>query len=320
MTPVPRDGSVGLRGRAGSPRAARRFVLVSAAAAAISCALYVLTVGSRTGQLVGELILGGRPADAATVTGAERILESASRASLGIGTMVVISLALWQRRPRLALIGIVTILGSNVTTQLLKQVVLDRSDLLGGLFYPLANSFPSGHATAAASLAVALLLVLPPLLRAPSVLLSGLVVALIGVSTLVAGWHRMADAMAGVFIATAWGAGLAALLATRRGVEVVGRRTADFGRVSSSLPLAIGAGMLLLGGVAYALAAADPLEVLLSLAERGGSPALFGVGVVITVGTSLAALGALGWALRDIRLDPRPRSMRDSWPDALGDG
>ena len=222
----------------------------------------------------------------------------------------MIALALVQRRPRLAVVAGVVIVGANLTTQLLKLLVLDRTDLLDGLFYPLPNSFPSGHATAAASVAVAALLVLPPLLRAPSVFLSAVVVAIVGISTLVAGWHRMADAVGGVFVATAWGGGLAAILAWRRGVERVGARTARFGRWTSTIPMLIGAGILALGAVAYVVAAVDPLEVLLILAERGGSPALFGVGILITIGTSMLSLGALGFALRDIRLDPRMSGSR----------
>jgi len=200
------------------------------------------------------------------------------------------------------------VIGANLTTQVLKEVVLDRTDLLEGLFYPLPNSFPSGHATAAASIAVALILVLPPLFRAPIVVLAAIVVAVVGVSTLVAGWHRMADAVGGSFVATAWGAGLAGVLVWRYGVEVVGARMAEFGRLSSIVPLLIGLGIAVVGGVGYLIVAVDPLEVLLVLADRGGSPALFGVGLLITVGATLLSLGSLGLALRDIRLDPRSRS------------
>lgn len=254
---------------------------------------------------MGELILGGRPASAETVVGAEQVLAALSRFSLVIGTLVVAVIALIQRRPRLALAAAVAIVGANITTQLLKEIVLDRTDLLGGLFYPLPNSFPSGHATAAASVAVGLLLVVPPLLRAPSVIVFGIVVAIVGASTMLAGWHRMADAVGGVFVATAWGAGLGALLASQRGVEPVGRRTAALGSLSSTVPMVIGGISLVLGGLVHLILAADPLEVLLVLAERGGSPAFFVVGVLITIGASLASLGTLGFVLRDIRLDPR---------------
>jgi hypothetical protein len=60
------------------------------------------------------------------------------------------------------------------------------------------------------------------------------------------------------------------------------------------------------------IVAIDPLGVLLYLAERGGSPALFAVGAVIIAGSSLLSLGALGLALRDLRLDPKRNSPTDT--------
>jgi membrane-associated phospholipid phosphatase len=303
------SADVAVRGANRARRVTLRLAFAAVVAAAVAGLLYVLTVGTRAGQLVGELILGGRPASADTVTAAEQVLHALSVWSLVIGTLVVITIALMQRRRRLAAVAAGAIIGANLTTQVLKLLVLDRTDLLNGLFYPLPNSFPSGHATAAASLAVGLLLVLPPLLRAPSVILSAIVVAIVGISTLITGWHRMADAVGGVYVATAWGAGLAALLAWRRGLEDVGRHTEQLGRLSSIIPVTIGSGILVLGGLAYVLAAADPLEVLTYLAQRGGSPALFVVGLLITFGASLLSLGALGFMLRDIRLDPRTKSV-----------
>lgn len=286
-----------------------RLVGASVLAAAVAGLLYLVTVGTRTGQLVGELILGGRPASSDTIVAAEQVLRTLSISSLVIGILAVIAIALMQRRLRLAVVAAAVIIGANLSTQALKLLVLDRADLLNGLFYPLPNSFPSGHATAAASIAVGLVLVLPPLLRAPSVILSAIVVAVVAMSTLITGWHRMADAVGGVFVATAWGAGLAALLAWRRGIEEVGQHTAQFGRISSLLPMTIGSGILALGGVAYVVAAADPLEVLTYLGQRGGSPALFLVGLLIAFGSSLVSLGALGYLLRDVRLDPRARPV-----------
>ena len=265
--------------------------------------LYAVTVRTRVGQLVGELILGGRPASSPIVADAELVLATLSRTSLVIGTLCVITIALAQGRPWLASAATVAIVGANASTQLLKVVILDRTDMLDGLFYPLPNSFPSGHATAAASIAVGALLVLPPLLRAPTVILSSIVVAVVGVSTLLAGWHRMADAVGGVFVATAWGSAAGAILGWRRGVDVVGIRTVAFGAFASRIPVLLEIVALALGGLAYLIAALDPLDVMLVLAERGGSPAIFAIGVLLTIGSSLLALGALGFALRDVRLD-----------------
>ena len=281
-----------------------RLALLSFASAVIAGAAYILTVSTRSGQLMGELILGGRPASADDVAAAERYLEIVSRTSLVLGTVVVIAIASIQRKPQLALVATMAIIGANVSSQLLKYLILDRSDLLDGLFYPLPNSFPSGHSTAAASIAVALVLVLPPLLRAPVVLLAGAAVALLGVSTVVAGWHRMADAIGGVYLATAWGAGLAAALVWKRGAFRVGHRTAAAGRVAAWLTLLIGLGLTGLGLLGYLIILADPLDVLDYLASRGGSPAAFTVGVLLTIGTSMVALGALGLVLRGVMLDP----------------
>lgn len=288
------------------PRATRRLAILCLGTAAGAGLIYLFTVGTPAGQLIGELILGGRPPAIEQVTAAEGVLEILSRSTLALGTVLVAAIALLQGRPRLAGAALIVVLGANVTTQLLKHFLLDRTDLLDGLFYPLPNSFPSGHATAAASIAVALLLVVPPLLRAPVVVLSAVVVALVGVSTLVTGWHRMADAIGGTFVATSWGAGLAALLAWRRGAEGVGPRTARIGGVGARISIVLGAGLFVLGALAYLVTALDPLEVLFLLAERGGSPALFAIGAVIVVGATFLTIGALGLALRDVRLDPRP--------------
>ena len=288
-----------------SVRATRRLAVLSLGTAFGAAAIYVVTVGTRAGQLMGELILGGRSPSLEQVTTAESVLGTLSRSSLAIGTLLIVVIALLQRRPRLAGAALIVVIGANLTTQLLKQVLLDRTDLLDGLFYPLPNSFPSGHATAAASIAVGLLLVVPPLLRVPTILLSAVVVSLVEVSTLVTGWHRMADAVGGTFVATSWAAGLAALLAWRRDVELVGPRTAEFGRLGARIPMVLGIGMVVLGAFAYLIAAIDPLEVLLYLATRGGSPALFGIGVVITVGLTFLSVGALGLVLGDTRLDPQ---------------
>jgi membrane-associated phospholipid phosphatase len=280
-----------------------RLAALAGICAVLAGCLYALTVETSVGQLLGELILGGRP-DRAAADSASVLLASVSRTTLIIGSVGLVGWALLQRRPRLALGVLVVIGGANLTTQLAKTVLLDRADQLDGLFYPLSNSFPSGHATAVASLAVALLLVVPPFLRVPIAIPSSVLVALVGVATLALGWHRMADAVGGTLVATSWAAGVGAVLAWRRGTETVGPRSGHLGRVGSRVLITAGLIMLVVGWLAYLLAAVDPLGVLLVLADRGGSPALFAVGVVIVIGASLVALGALVHALRDVRLDP----------------
>jgi membrane-associated phospholipid phosphatase len=304
----------------GASRVAGSLALVSGFAVIAAAATYWLTVTTRAGQLMGELMLGGRPASPDQVAGAERVLASLSLATLVLGTGGIVLIGAFQGRPRLALAAGGTVVAAAISSQVLKSLVLDRADLLGGLFYPLPNSFPSGHATIAASVGVALVLVVPPLLRGPTIFFSAVLASVVAVSTMIAGWHRMADAVGGVFVATAWGAGLAAILAWRRGVERVGRRTAAISRASSVLPLVAGSVVGCLAALGYILAVADPLDVLGYLAKRGGSPALFGLGAALTSAATLIVLGILGLVIRDVRLDPHPADRPRRPIDRAGAG
>jgi membrane-associated phospholipid phosphatase len=299
---------VPIDGRVPGHRVIHRLLAVCAVAVAVTIVAYVVTVGTALGQLMSELILGGRMGAPEAARAAEDVLRTTSRAALAAGGVTVVAVALLQRREALALVAGATLVLSNLTTQVLKGVVLDRADLLDNLFYVLPNSFPSGHVTAAASVAVALLLVLPPILRSPTLLVASIAVALVGASTMIAGWHRMADAIGGVFVATGWGAALTALLVSRRGAEPVGPRTAALARAGAQVPIVVGVVVLVVGSAGYLLAVADPLGVLLHLAERGGSPALLGVGVLIATGASFLALGGFGLAIRDVQLDPPRRA------------
>ncbi len=87
------------------------------------------------------------------------------------------------------------VLGAQGLTELLKTT-LTRP---GG-----DNSLPSGHVTLVASLVVALLMVLPPLLRVPVVLLGVPGVALAGLATMLVGWHRPSDVIAAVAVVVGW--------------------------------------------------------------------------------------------------------------------
>ncbi|MET0419906.1 MAG: phosphatase PAP2 family protein, partial [Actinoplanes sp.] len=101
----------------------------------------------------------------------------------------------------LAVAAAVMVAGANATTQLLKTR-LDRPELDG---FPMPNSFPSGHATAAASVAFALVLVLPLAVRGLVSLIGAAYVAVIAVATVWAEWHRPSDTIAALLVVLAWG-------------------------------------------------------------------------------------------------------------------
>lgn len=132
---------------------------------------------------------------------------------VSIGAILAVALAcavvaLLRGRPRMGAAAAAVILGANLTTQILKETVLERPDLgLGTL-----NSLPSGHTTVVASAVGAALLVAPGVLRPVVALVGGFATTLTGASTVVAGWHRPADVMAALAISLLWTAVVAAVV------------------------------------------------------------------------------------------------------------
>jgi membrane-associated phospholipid phosphatase len=133
------------------------------------------------------------------------------------------AIALWRGRPLAAAAAIAVVAGANLTTQVLKialahprfQSVLGH-DQLG----PVA--FPSGHATAAASIAIAFLFVVPRGWRPPVAALGACFVAALGCSVMILAWHFPSDVLGGVLVASGWGF---AVLALRRIAEGGGSAT-----------------------------------------------------------------------------------------------
>lgn len=151
------------------------------------------------------------------------VLSLLGRVSIGAVLLVVavcVVLAVVRRQLPAAAAAVLVIGGANVTTQLLKRVVIDRPDL--GLEVGLMNSLPSGHTTVVASSAAALAFVAPRALTPLVAAFAAFASALTGASTVVAGWHRPSDVLAAFTVTLAW-TGLAALLVRRdrRGVPPV---------------------------------------------------------------------------------------------------
>ena len=152
--------------------------------------------GQRLDEWARTTVVAGREAE---VT----VLSILGRVSIGTVLAVAaacVVLAIVQGRVRLAVAALAVIAGANVTTQLLKEVVLERSAL--EVIAP--NSLPSGHTTVVASAVGALLLVAPRAIRLPVVVPGAFAVTATGASTVVAGWHRPADIVAALAVCLAW--------------------------------------------------------------------------------------------------------------------
>ncbi|MFN8160966.1 MAG: phosphatase PAP2 family protein [Solirubrobacterales bacterium] len=164
--------------------------------------------------LNGLMALDGR------VTGSAASLAANSANPLPLLAMLagVVALGLYWRRPRQTAAAVAVVAGANVTAQVLKvllahpryQPVLG-TDQLG----PVA--FPSGHATAAMSIAVAFAIVAPREVRPLAALLGAGYSLAVGISVTVLGWHYPSDVVGGMLVATGFGfAALAGLSLTER--------------------------------------------------------------------------------------------------------
>ena len=146
-----------------------------------------------------------------------------------IWTSLLAAIALARHRPRHALAVIVFLGAANLTAQTLKVVLAHHRwhDYLGTAQIHDA-SFPSGHATASMSLALAAVLVSAPRWR-PYVAMGGALFALaVTESVMLLGWHFPSDIAGGFLLGTAFGlftlAGLRA--AEQRWPERTGRDAA----------------------------------------------------------------------------------------------
>jgi membrane-associated phospholipid phosphatase len=124
--------------------------------------------------------------------------------------------ALARRRPRAALAALAVVAGANLTTQLFKALLVHpRFEAIIGAEQIGANSFPSGHTTAVASIAIAFAFVVPRDWRPAVALVGAGLVAAVGCSVMALDWHYPSDVLGGIFVAAGWGfAALAGLRGT----------------------------------------------------------------------------------------------------------
>jgi hypothetical protein len=163
-------------------------------------------LGQRLDERAMNTVVAGRETQLQVLS----VLGYVSIGAIGIVSIVCVALALSRGRVPLAVGALTIIAGANVTTQVLKHVLLQRADLVDGVVA--SNSFPSGHTTVIASGVGALCLVSPRWMRPLVVPVGAFAVALTGASTVVAGWHRPSDVVGAVLVTTAWTAAVSVLL------------------------------------------------------------------------------------------------------------
>ncbi len=168
--------------------------------------------------------------------------------------VIPIAVALLRRRRDLAIAGLGILLGANLTTELLKKA-LDQHRLTGLIHgvAPAAGSWPSGHATASMSLALVLVVSVPPRWRVRTAALGALFALGVTYSFLTLGWHYPSDAVGGFLVATTWTLIGVALLSWWQARRADGPRALERGDPGHELAV-VGGGLL--GAVTLAAVAA----------------------------------------------------------------
>ncbi len=239
-----------MRARTARYTAAPLAAVLFAMAGAVG--VFLIFMRTALGQAVDTAaMLGGDVHHPKVVAVLSQTLNGTTFASVVLVCLVVAAVGVLRKRIDLAVGSALMVIGSNASTQLLKTRI-HRPNLDA---FPAPNSFPSGHTAAAASVAFALVLVLPAAVRGVVTLIGFGYVTVIAIATVWAEWHRPSDTIAALFIVVAWGA-LASF-----GIRVWRLRGAHgaerTGRITTVTLLAIAAvtGLLgLLGGGAVVVA------------------------------------------------------------------
>lgn len=283
-------------------RTERRMVLLLVICILLLAVLYVLAVQTSWGQRLDDAALDGRTTRVGVLNATQRLLDTISVASLAAAGVVIAVIAVARRRPHLALMALVVIGGANVTTELLKRQILPRPDLVGEGERLAGPSFPSGHATVAMSVVVALVLVVPPRWRATTAAAGFVYAGMVGMGVVTAGWHRPSDVMGAYLVAVGWGAGAVMLLVVWRGATQLRLGTE---RMPALSPVVIGIGIALVvvGFIGFAAALVAIREDQLDAVDLDET---YAAAMAAIVGTGVLLLSALVVAMRGVTLDPLP--------------
>ncbi|QCU77393.1 phosphatase PAP2 family protein [Citricoccus sp. SGAir0253] len=293
----------GPRSPARSPaRHPAAWLLAMAGSAALLLGLFRVFVTTSTGQLTEYLALESATHRLEGMRGPVLAVLDRLPEIVGVlGAVAFLALAVWRRRWLASAVAAAGFAAANLTTQLLKSVVLVRPDLDNGVPYYTGNSMPSGHTTFAAAAAVAVFLLVAPRWRPLTAALGAVFATAVGAGTFVEAWHRPADMAAAYLVAAFWGFA-AGFVVLRTGADwnTRGRATARHphpgGHPGWEVALWTGGTAALLGaGAAFAAAggaagpSADPA------AASGGH---FVAGLLFTVGPGLLVFAVLAGFFR----------------------
>jgi membrane-associated phospholipid phosphatase len=271
------------------------MLAAAAGCAALFAALLGLAYSVEPAQRVDAAALNGFSAvgDDWRIAGlAERVSHAFNPAPYAVMVIALLVIALLLRRHRQAVAAGVLLVGANVSSQVLKPLLAHPRDLSG---YDHANdlgaaAFPSGHATAAMSLALAAVVIAPHAYRPLVAALGGLVALAVSGSLLVLSWHWPSDVVGGYLLATAW---CLVALAGLRAAAMRWPQQGSMRRAIAAPSLAVVAGGALVLVAVAGVAVLARVESLATYAAKNTAMVAVGAAIVAAAMVLLAAVTAL---------------------------
>lgn len=172
-------------------------------------------VGLALTWVVAELVPGGRAHDAAALLGfsdlwrpridtaANAVARSVSARPYALLAIILLVVAVIRRRPRTALAVAVVLLGAGLSAEALKPLLAHPHAYAGNKLVE-AGSWPSGHSTAAMSLALCAVMVAPARMRVVVAVVGSLLAVAVSFALLVLAWHLPSDVVGGYLLAGLW--------------------------------------------------------------------------------------------------------------------
>ncbi len=131
---------------------------------------------------------------------ANGLLDLLSPAVYTVWALLIVGVAVLRRRPWTALVLTIVLPAAPLSTELLKPLLAHPHAIIGWRWVGPA-SFPSGHSTAIATLALCALIGSPTRLRPIVAALGAVLTALVGLSLLILAWHMPSDVLGGYLLA-----------------------------------------------------------------------------------------------------------------------
>jgi membrane-associated phospholipid phosphatase len=192
--------------------------------------------------------------------------------------------------------------GANVSSQVLKPLLGHHRELYFSEFH-LNNirnaSFPSGHATAAMALSLAVLMIVPRAHRPITAAIGALFTIGVSFSILILNWHFPSDVVGGFLIATAWGlTSLAALrFVNERWPQRGTVREAARNAIAAPSAAAIFRGTLVAAAIAT-LIAASRADQIAGFADRHTAMIAVASAIAVSAAVLLAAVASISSSRR----------------------